>query len=380
MGEKLGRKVCDTLQDSGDRIAVRYHGFYGTSSILPSDYNDNSVGCNMFALDALHREDHKDGLLREDDIQKQEKIPWLYVEGPGPTSHYGGTEPDKPPINAEFNDFGKKMEDRNVHVRIVNPQWTIRNRNERDQQSNSDIKSRDDAGDQMVRFECSGNIRELIPNLGPLLRVGTFEGSTWTNKNPKTPCHVVYPHSVVKDSGSKNKTSMCSVQTCNINNGTNGPSRKNHPMVVDTITKQNRNSVATSIRYKLEVQDQDDDIGYVKGLDGYIEEVGYYGFEHIIVIGERYDGILFLDCFGRLFDLDAMSGLLWLRGDYDKLTERKAKGLENDPGASWIFVVSEGIVVEVTSDIPYGQLDITVEKTKKKSKKKKSCMILLLKQ
>ncbi|PKC14814.1 hypothetical protein RhiirA5_451273 [Rhizophagus irregularis] len=369
MNERLGRKVCDT-QDSGDHIVAWYHGSYGTSSILPSDYNDNSVGCNMFVLDALHHEDHKDGLLREDCIQKQDKIPWLYVEGPGPTSHYDGTEPDKPPINAEFNDFGKKMEDRNVHVRIVNPQWTIRNRNERDQQINSDIKSRDDVGDQMVQFECSGNIRELIPNLGPLLRVGTFEGSTWTNKNPKTPCHVVYPHSVVKDSGSKNKTSMCSVQTCNINNDTNGLSRKSHPMVVDTITKPNRNSVATSIRYKLEVQDQDDDIGYVKGLDGYIEEVGYYGFEHIIVIGERYDGILFMDCFGRLFDLDAMSGLLWLRGDYNKIAERKAKGLVNDPGASWIFVVSEGIVVEVTSDVPYGQLGI-IEKTKKNKKNRK---------
>ncbi|CAB5381030.1 unnamed protein product [Rhizophagus irregularis] len=107
MNERLDRKVCDT-QDSGDHIVVRYHGSYGTSSILPSDYNDNSVGCNMFVLDALHHEDHKDGLLREDCIQKQDKIPWLYVEGPGPTSHYDGTEPDKPPINAEFNDFAER--------------------------------------------------------------------------------------------------------------------------------------------------------------------------------------------------------------------------------------------------------------------------------
>ncbi|CAB4477588.1 unnamed protein product [Rhizophagus irregularis] len=50
--------------------------------------------------------------------------------------------------------------------------------------------------------------------------------------------------------------------------------------------------------------------------------------------------------------------------------ERKAKGLVNDPGASWIFVVSEGIVVEVTSDVPYGQLGI-IEKTKKNKKNRK---------
>jgi hypothetical protein len=58
---------------------------------------------------------------------------------------------------------------------------------------------------------------------------------------------------------------------------------KSYPMVVDTITKPNRNSVATSIRYKLEVQDQDDD--------------------------RLCERTLFMDCFGCLFDLNAMSGM-----------------------------------------------------------------------
>jgi hypothetical protein len=52
-------------------------------------------------------------------------------------------------------------------------------------------------------------------------------------------------------------------------------------MVVDTIIKPNRNSVATSLGHKLQGQNQDDDIEYVKELICYIEEVRDYGFEHM---------------------------------------------------------------------------------------------------
>jgi hypothetical protein len=66
---------------------------------------------------------------------------------------------------------------------------------------------------------------------------------------------------------------------------------------------------------------------------------------------ERYIGLLFMDRFGRLFDLDAMNSLLWLRGDYSKIAEREAKGLTNNWGASWITVESKGIVVEAKSSM-----------------------------
>ncbi|EXX50848.1 hypothetical protein GLOIN_2v1766406 [Rhizophagus irregularis DAOM 181602=DAOM 197198] len=59
-------------------------------------------------------------------------------------------------------------------------------------------------------------------------------------------------------------TSMCIVRTCDENNETNGLCRKSRPMVVDTIIKSNRNSVATSLGHELQGQYQDDDIDYVK--------------------------------------------------------------------------------------------------------------------
>ncbi|PKK73619.1 hypothetical protein RhiirC2_709503 [Rhizophagus irregularis] len=50
-------------------------------------------------------------------------------------------------------------------------------------------------------------------------------------------------------------------------------------------------------------------------LEDYVEEVQEYGFNHIILIGEREHGIIFLDCYGRLFTLDTMTGVLWPLGD-----------------------------------------------------------------
>ncbi|CAB4420359.1 unnamed protein product [Rhizophagus irregularis] len=111
-------------------------------------------------------------------------------------------------------------------------------------------------------------------------------------------------------------------------------------MVVDTVIKPNRNSVATSLGYEFQGQDKDDDIDYVKEvLVYYIEEV-----EHIIVI-RALRWTSFMDCFVRVFDLDAMNSLLWFHGDYSKILEREAKDLKT-AGSIMVFVESEGIVIE----------------------------------
>ncbi|RGB33287.1 hypothetical protein C1646_816147 [Rhizophagus diaphanus] len=95
-------------------------------------------------------------------------------------------------------------------------------------------------------------------------------------------------------------------------------------MVVDTVIKPNRNYVATSPGYEFQGQDKDENIDYVKKVFVcYIEEV-----EHIIIIGAlRWTS--FMDCFVRVFDLDAMNSLLWFHGDYSKILKREAKGLKN---------------------------------------------------
>lgn len=92
----------------------------------------------MFVMGALH---HEDSSLRGDEFQKQERIPWRNVDYSGRKSHYDGTELVKPPISAEFNDFGKN------ELFMFGA--------ERDQQVNSNVESRDDGGNQMVQVKCS---------------------------------------------------------------------------------------------------------------------------------------------------------------------------------------------------------------------------------
>jgi hypothetical protein len=46
----------------------------------------------------------------------------------------------------------------------------------------------------------------------------------------------------------------------------------------------------------------------------YLNEIREYGFTHIIIVGRLLYGI-FLDCYGHVFKLDMMSGVLWPVGN-----------------------------------------------------------------
>ena len=50
-------------------------------------------------------------------------------------------------------------------------------------------------------------------------------------------------------------------------------------------------------------------------LNIYVNVIQKFGFNHIILIGEREYGIIFLNCYGHVFVLDMMTGVLWPLGD-----------------------------------------------------------------
>lgn len=184
----------------------------------------------------------------------------------------------------------------------------------------------------MVQYECLERIQKLKPPLGSLLQINTFESSIWTKEIPKTSCHIVLPYSQFETKNYEINPSVHQVSVGDEIDETHGHCRS-PLMVVDMITKSNCNHIATSLGLELQDEDQDDDIGYMKeDLVCYIEEVGNYGFDHIIVIGECYRGLLFMDCFGHVFDLDSMGNVLWLLGDYSKRVERVTKGLKTGRG------------------------------------------------
>jgi hypothetical protein len=123
--------------------------------------------------------------------------------------------------------------------------------------------------------------------------------------------------------------------------------RNNLPILIDTIMKPNRCYIANSLGFELHDKDQEDYISYIKKeLDGYIEEAIDYGFDHIIIIGELNYGLLFLDCFGYVFNLDSVTSTLLFYGDYFKGVERVTKGLGLEC-TTWIVDSDEGNIVEV---------------------------------
>lgn len=98
MGERLGRKVCDTLQVCTFCIISKkvnlfiYSSYFIQDSgiVLPfgtTGFMVHPPFCRpiimiiVWDVICLLWTHYEDGLLREDDIQKQEKIPWLYVDG-----------------------------------------------------------------------------------------------------------------------------------------------------------------------------------------------------------------------------------------------------------------------------------------------------------
>ena len=90
--------------------------------------------------------------------------------------------------------------------------------------------------------------------------------------------------------------------------GCNNP--KNPFMIVEMIAnKSDRNCVAEFLDCYIESR-------YTTTYKCYLEVVNAYDFDHIILIGDCYNGFLFLDCYGRVFEWGEMIGVLWLRGDY----------------------------------------------------------------
>ncbi|CAJ0757495.1 3470_t:CDS:1 [Entrophospora sp. SA101] len=82
-------------------------------------------------------------------------------------------------------------------------------------------------------------------------------------------------------------------------------------MVVDTFKDESsRRHLASSIGCELPV-DSDDP----KELTYYMANVAEFGFDHIIIIGELENGMIFLDCYGRVFQWEEECQMLWPLGN-----------------------------------------------------------------
>ncbi|CAB4386463.1 unnamed protein product [Rhizophagus irregularis] len=347
MDDKVDRFFCDTFHDSRNCNSIRGPGHYGKNTFLSTNYNDNVLGRSVPIVGTLCNEE--DEFPGSDELSKQVDIPCQNAIPLGRPNQYDGIESPKP-VNLMISVENERI------IRIM---------------FGASVRS----GDLSPRTKTTNlNIaRTLSEQLGPLLRVNTPGGST---RYKKKFCQLVLPNDQPKICSNENDASLCQVFPSDEIDGGDGY-RNNYPILIDTIMKPNRCYIANSLGYGILDKDQDDYINYIKEeLNIYIEEVMEYDFDHIIIIGEQDCGILFLDCFGRVFILDAMSSTLVFHGDYFKGVESVTKGFELK-SVEWIIESDTGNIVETDDGsmhdlVPFVKLLMKEEKKKKKSSKKKS--------
>jgi hypothetical protein len=142
-------------------------------------------------------------------------------------------------------------------------------------------------------------IRELQATLGKLQRIDTLGESEWGLQD----CSPVHPYN--KNHKSDGQTSMHQVQENSRLYESKSQKFNNSRIVVEKVADDFAHKAAALVHLTLDDGDPME----------YIDEVKEFGFDHIIIIGNRYCGVLFLDCFGRVFELDMMSGVLWALGN-----------------------------------------------------------------
>ncbi|RGB29581.1 hypothetical protein C1646_766469 [Rhizophagus diaphanus] len=109
----------------------------------------------------------------------------------------------------------------------------------------------------------------------------------------------------IRSSIIKNQESMSQMPVCEKTDGTASHCRDTS-MLVDKFEDISR--IATLLKF--EILDEDP-----KELTYYITCIAKFYFDHIIIIGETNCGVIFLDCYGRVFLWDDENLLLWPLGN-----------------------------------------------------------------
>jgi hypothetical protein len=236
--------------------------------------------------------------FKKDDTKEANKLFNEKSENIGEKFDNNSTKSEIAASNCKYNilekNFKIKRNDCKIHDRCVN---SLQNTNEF---TDSRIKNTEYANVIMNgRYsKCSNQrkVKEIESCFGKLFRIGSLAGDVWKSTTPQKPCTFIHAHSYFTQEKSKklsieNQISTFFMQTCNSNNIS--PLCCNNDLIlVDTF--EDKSCIAKSIAFEIFNSDP-------KELIYYITCIAEFGFNHIIVIGETYGGLIFLDCYGRVF-------------------------------------------------------------------------------
>ncbi|RHZ86863.1 hypothetical protein Glove_43g10 [Diversispora epigaea] len=369
MDKKIDKRIYSTFQKFGSNSTREK--IYSTwprrkvnkITLLSTNFDNNGMRRSLSSLDMLH---YENDVIRGNRPEKIFSKDANYI---GRQNHDDGNLYVGSPKDSKFNIFNEKKKDNEIYVRGIDPLWVGINMingssNFQQQQISSKVESGNNASIGIVPFEYCTNreiIQRMQASLGQLFRIGTLESTSWTTKQKKKPCHLVLPDDHCKERFRENDDTSSMYQV-----STTGGSDvlqeccNNSLMIVEMIASESdrlrvANSVGSTIFNEHPLENHVTDMLLIKE----------YGFNHIIIIGERPCGILFLDCYNRAFDFDSITLLLWPLGTYSE--EVKNESQSNPWG-----VTIDKIVFEVEHYLSDEQNTFPITKRHKKKKNKSS--------
>ncbi|GBC13970.2 hypothetical protein GLOIN_2v1477433 [Rhizophagus irregularis DAOM 181602=DAOM 197198] len=195
-------------------------------------------------------------------------------------------------------------------------------------------KQQGDSQPKSKMYEDIGVDSEICPNIrgkngmrlsfGQLCRVGTI--GIAKRKNKGIQCNYVYVKYEHKNGGDG---PVCTMLESSGRNESEGLGLGVSMVVYTFVDESVRRNIASSIHIRL-IDSKD-----LEKHDDFYEPIAEFGFEHIIVIGETYNGLLFLDCYERVFKWQQMQQTLWPLGDSLEEVESRLKSNKQIDRVVW---------------------------------------------
>ncbi|CAB4423843.1 unnamed protein product [Rhizophagus irregularis] len=359
MDDKDHNEIYKSLQVSENCNALWPQGQISDSTIYSSNFYRHCVGCSSSTLEVHYKSTAKKGIHETSCISGENAI--------NPCGQDSGNRGDLLSICDKFHIFRLEEENQELLFQGI-ASWQVWRNEGREKtgirkcQGSIEAESGDD---EINIFKCQN--REKIDEslLGPVLRVGALEGSSWKENYPKTPCYFVYPDSKPKWT---TNTSMFPVSNDNrFDSSGNNPSLFLE-MLEDVL---NRYHIANFLDIKL-LSLKSDDYLQKDNIRLYAMNIALCGFNHIIVIGETYCGLLFLDCYGRIFQWDAMADALVFYGNIFEGVLGKSRGvLWGVSGDGSVWELSDLDSPEECNSHPVSDKKKSKKKGKNKNQKKR---------
>ncbi|RIA83539.1 hypothetical protein C1645_833680 [Glomus cerebriforme] len=234
------------------------------------------------------------------------------------TVHEDRTKKGIPPIYDKPYTYDTRQQNKEIHGRSLSLPITSENarnneikcKKNKSEGSKVEVKKYDD----ISRGKSCPNrarIESMQAPMGKLCRIGAVgsdEGTKWTSCRFVQPCYRIGRDGSQRPLHyvSEGSTLIESRECCS-----------NSSMVIEIIASESsRHQLAVSVNQgPCEVSSLTECMNAKSGYRTYFGDVKNLGFNHIILVGKREFGIIFLDCYGRVFELDKMSDTLWPLGN-----------------------------------------------------------------